>query len=81
MKMNRQIFLSVLLLIVLTGCHQQNPVRDEFTIYAYDENMGAESREYLYKCLATKEIEYQVDDERNVLIQNKDVEHAVIRCS
>lgn len=42
--------------------------------------MKVELRESLFICLNTEEIIYQVDNANNVLIKNKDVDHAVTRC-
>ncbi len=52
-----------------------------FFIFANNENMNDELREYLFKCLNTEGIEYRVDKDKNVLIQEKDSDLAVVRCS
>lgn len=70
-----------MLLSVVTACNQQNPEQDKFVIFAHHENMNDKLRESLSICLNTEEITYQVDDDKNVLIKNKDVDHAVMRCS
>lgn len=82
MIMNRHIMASImLLLILLTGCNNQNTERNEFSVWANNENMNDDLRESLFKCLDEEEIEYQVDDKKNVLIKNNDIEKAVNRCS
>lgn len=73
----KRIIVSILILSLVTGCNRQ----DEFVIFTNHENMNEELRESLFKCLNTEEIIYQVDDNNNVLIMHKDIEHAVIRCS
>jgi len=71
----------MLLLSLVTACNQQKVDKDEFVVFAHQENMNDELRESLFICLNTEEIIYQVDNDNNVLIKNKDVDHAVTRCS
>lgn len=77
----RLIILCILLLSIATSCNQKNTTQNEFVVYANHENMNDELRESLFKCLNTEEIEYQVDSDKNVLIQKKNTEHAVASCS
>lgn len=81
MIINRRIMVSIMLLILLTGCNNQNTERHDFSVWAKNENMNDELRESLFKCLDDEEIVYQVDDKKNVLIKNNDIEKAVNRCS
>ncbi|MDM5248266.1 MULTISPECIES: hypothetical protein [unclassified Lysinibacillus] len=81
MKNFRPIIALMLLLSFVTACNQQKVDKDEFVVFAHQENMNDELRESLFICLNTEEIIYQVDNDNNVLIKNKDVDHAVTRCS
>lgn len=60
---------------------RQKDDNNEFFVYAHNENMNDELRESLFKCLNTEEIEYRVDNDKNVLIKKKDSDLAVARCS
>lgn len=82
MKHNIIITLSLLLLVVVivTGCSKNKSV-DDYIIYSNHVNSSDELRVNLFKCLEKEDIEYQVDDEKNVLIKKKDNEKAVMGCS
>lgn len=77
----RLTMVTITLLILITGCNQQKDDNNEFFVYAHNENMNDELRESLFKCLNTEEIEYKVDNDKNVLIKKKDSDLAVARCS
>jgi len=81
LKNFRPIIVFILLLSLVTACNQQKVNQDEFVVFAHHENMNNELRESLFICFNTEEIIYQVDNDNNVLIKNKDVNHAVTRCS
>lgn len=81
MRTFRSIIVCIISLSLVTACSQHNSEQDEFVVFAHHENMNDELRESLFKCLANEEILYRVDNDKNVLIKNKDVDHAVIRCS
>ncbi|WP_202077961.1 hypothetical protein [Caldalkalibacillus salinus] len=78
---NRRVLVTIFLLSLFTGCNQQNDKSNGFFVFAKNENMNNELRESLFKCLNTEEIEYKVDKDKNVIIQKKDSELAVARCS
>jgi ABC-type uncharacterized transport system auxiliary subunit len=77
----RRTLVTLILLFLITGCNQQNDNNNEFFVFAHNENMSDELRESLFKCLNTEEIEYKVDNDKNVLIKKKDSDLAVARCS
>lgn len=77
----RLTMVTITLLILITGCNQQKDDNNEFFVYAHNENMNDELRESFFKCLNTEEIEYKVDNDKNVLIKKKDSDLAVARCS
>lgn len=81
MKIFRSIWGCIILLSLVTSCNQQNTEQDEFVVFADHQNMNDELRESLFNCLTSEEIMYQVDNDKNVLIKKKDVNHAVMHCS
>lgn len=78
MKDLRRSFVTITLLIFITGCNQQN---NDFFVFADHTNMNNESAQSLIHCLNTEKIEYKLDRDENVLIKKKDSKAAVARCS
>jgi PBP1b-binding outer membrane lipoprotein LpoB len=81
LKVKKRYLLIIFFLFLFTGCSQNSTEQETFVIWASNENMNDELREALFNCLDNEKIEYQVDNEKNVLIKNKDVNEAVARCS
>lgn len=52
-----------------------------YIILAEKENLSADSREYLYKCLNENKIKYREDERGSVLIQEKDHKKAIFSCA
>lgn len=81
MKTFKYILIYIIVTSLVTGCNQRDADQYEFVVFAHHENMNDELRSSLFKCLNTEKVEYQVDDDKNVLVKKKDVDHAVMSCS
>lgn len=67
-------------LMIFSGCNSEKASQDKYIIWG--KNMDNEEiRNSLIKRLKDSNIEYQVDDEKNVLIKEKDSKKAAVCCS
>ncbi len=81
MKSFKRVVITISLLLLITGCSQQNNADSKFAVFANNENLNNESRETLLQCLDTEDIDYKLDNDKNVLIKNNDIDIASARCS
>lgn len=69
---------TVVTLMSLGACEDE---ANEFVIYGNHENMSDSSKDYLINCLDDRGIEFKLDAQKNILIQERDTDRAVASCS
>ena len=73
MKKISSILTLLFIPLLLIACN--NPEDEEYFIYS------SNFTDQLIKCLDNEGVEFKLDDDKNVLIKNKDNEKAVMRCA
>jgi flagellar biosynthesis/type III secretory pathway M-ring protein FliF/YscJ len=73
------IILIILVGVILFFNHSKQPLN--YVIFASSQNINAELRETLVNRLETNDIPYQIDNNGNIKISEKDVKKAIICCS
>ncbi|WJY27593.1 MULTISPECIES: hypothetical protein [Sporosarcina] len=65
-------------ILALGACADEN---NEWIIYGDHKNVNDISRDYLINCLDDRGIEFKLDTEKNILIQQRDTGMAAASCS
>ncbi|WOV83622.1 hypothetical protein PGH26_12125 [Sporosarcina jeotgali] len=74
-------FIPLVTLVTLMSLGACADEASEFIIYGNHENMSETSRDYLINCLDDRGIEFKLDAQMNILIQERDHDMAVASCS
>ncbi|GKV69693.1 hypothetical protein NCCP2716_21910 [Sporosarcina sp. NCCP-2716] len=70
--------LSLAGILLASGCADE---KSEWIPYADRESLNDISRDYLINCLDDRGIEFKLDNEKNILIQQRDLDMAAASCS
>ncbi|WP_156505948.1 MULTISPECIES: hypothetical protein [Bacillaceae] len=78
MRSVRKTICTIILFTLMAGCSQTD---NDYSVFANHENNSDELRKSLLECLNSEKIDYKVDNNKNVLIREKDMKQAVASCS
>lgn len=81
MKKKELFFIPLVTLVTLMSLGARADESSEFIIYGNHKNMSETSRDYLMNCLDDRGIEFKLDAQKNILIQERDHNMAVASCS
>ncbi|WP_039043714.1 hypothetical protein [Sporosarcina sp. ZBG7A] len=81
MKKKELFIIPLVTLVTLMSLGARADESSEIIIYGNHENMSETSRDYLINCLDDRGIEFKLDAQKNILIQERDNNMAVASCS